>query len=83
VSELDNAPSSSLGSKHNTAVISKLRISTKIIRSTKEGLSTEIIRPFPKARPRKTGGRKRGKTRILTDTPEKKKLKTKNVSRVR
>jgi hypothetical protein len=60
-----------LGSKHNTAVISKLRTSTKIIRSTKEGLFTEIIRPFPKARPRKTGGRKRGKNRILTDTPEK------------
>jgi hypothetical protein len=71
VSESDNAPSSSLGSKHNTAVISKLRTSTKIIRSIKEGLFTEI-RPFPKVRPRKTGGRKCGKTRILTDTPEKK-----------
>jgi hypothetical protein len=40
----------------------------------KEGLSPEIIRPFPKARPRKTGGRKRGKTRILTDTPERNKI---------
>jgi hypothetical protein len=52
-------------------VISKLRTSTKIIRSIKEGLSPEIIRPFPKARPRKIGERKRGKTGILTDTPEK------------
>jgi hypothetical protein len=40
----------------------------------KEGLFTEIIRHFPKTRPRKTGGRKRGKTRILTDTPEKKEI---------
>jgi hypothetical protein len=74
VSESDNAPSSSLGSKHNAVVISKLKTSTKIIRSTKEVLFNEIIRPFPKARPRKTGGRKRGKTRILTDTPEKKEI---------
>jgi hypothetical protein len=74
VSESDNAPSSSLGSKHNTAATSKLRTSTKIIRSTKEGLFTEIIRPLPKARSRETGGRKRGKTRILTDTPEKKEI---------
>jgi hypothetical protein len=74
VSESDNAPSSSLGSKHNTAVISRLRISTKIIRSMEEGLSTEIIRPFPKARPRKSGGRKHGKNRILTDTSEKKEI---------
>jgi hypothetical protein len=72
VSESDSAPSSSLGSKHNTAVISKLRTLTKIIRSMKEGLFTEIIRPFPKARRRKTGRRKLGKTRILTDTLEKK-----------
>jgi hypothetical protein len=64
VSESDNVPSSSLGSKHNTAVISKLRTSTKIIRSMKEGLFTEVVRPFPKAGPRKTGGRKCGKTRI-------------------
>jgi hypothetical protein len=63
-----------LGSKYNTAVISKLRTSTKIKRSTKEGLFTEIIRPFPKAGPRKTGGRKHGKPRILTDTPEKKEI---------
>jgi hypothetical protein len=52
VSESDYAPSRFLGSKHNTAVISKLRTSTKTIRSTKEGQFTEIIRPFPKARPR-------------------------------
>jgi hypothetical protein len=71
VSESDNAPSSCLGFKHNTAVTSKLRKSTRIIRSMKEGLFTEIIRPFPKARPRKTGGRKHGETRILTDSREK------------
>jgi hypothetical protein len=74
VSESDDAPSSSLSSKNNTAVISKLRTSTKIIRSTKVGLFTEIIRPFPKARPRKIGGRKHGKTTILTDIPEKKEI---------
>jgi hypothetical protein len=55
VSESDKAPSSSLGSKHNTGVISKLRKSIKIIWSMKEGLYPEIIRPFPKARPRKIG----------------------------
>jgi hypothetical protein len=43
----------------------------------KEGLFTEIIRSFPKTRPRKTGGRKCGKTRILTDTPEKKEIENK------
>lgn len=34
-------------------------------------VSPHIIRPFPKAGPRKTAGKKRrkGKTRILTDTP--------------
>jgi hypothetical protein len=74
VSESDNAPSNSSGSKHNTAVINKLRTSTTIIRSTKEGLFTEIISTFPKARPRKTGGRKRRKNRILTDTPERKEI---------
>jgi len=31
--------------------------------------SLEAIRPFPKAGPRKTTGRRRQKTRILTDTP--------------
>jgi len=34
-------------------------------------VSPEIIRPFPKAGPRKTGGRKHGRSRILTDTTEK------------
>lgn len=36
-------------------------------------ISPEIIRPFPKAAPRlaSTKGRKKGKCRILTDTPEK------------
>jgi hypothetical protein len=48
-SDSDNAPSSSLGSKHSTAVTCKLRKSAKIIRSTKQSLSTEIIRPFHKA----------------------------------
>ena len=34
--------------------------------------SPEVVRPYPKALPRKkTGGRKLGSTRILTDWPEK------------
>lgn len=38
-------------------------------------LSPEVIRPFPKAPPRKTKSRNRkGKTRVLTDTPEKQEL---------
>jgi hypothetical protein len=44
VSESDNVPSSSLGTKHNKAVISKLRTSTKIIRSMKEGLSDPSLK---------------------------------------
>jgi len=34
-------------------------------------LSLEVRRPFPKAGPRKTGGRRHGNSRILTDIPEK------------
>lgn len=39
-------------------------------------LSPEAIRPFPKAPPRKnkTTGNRKGKTRVLTDTPEKQEL---------
>jgi hypothetical protein len=37
-------------------------------------VSPEIIRPFPKSGPRKTGGRKHGKSRILTDTAEETKI---------
>lgn len=39
-------------------------------------VTPEIIRPFPKAAARKTknNGRKKSQTRILTDTPEKKKI---------
>ncbi|KAJ8703930.1 hypothetical protein PYW07_013224 [Mythimna separata] len=41
--------------------------------STSAFVSLEVIRPHPKAGPRKGSGkgRKKGKTRILTDTPEK------------
>jgi molybdenum-dependent DNA-binding transcriptional regulator ModE len=34
-------------------------------------VSPEIVRPFPKSGLRKSGGRKHGKRRILTDTTEK------------
>jgi hypothetical protein len=34
-------------------------------------MSSEIIRAFPKDGPRKTGRRKHGNSRILTETPEK------------
>jgi hypothetical protein len=34
-------------------------------------VTPEIIRPFPKNGPRKTGGRKHGRNCILTDTPQK------------
>lgn len=41
--------------------------------STSTHVTPEAIRPYPKAGPRKicTKGRKKGRTRILTDTPEK------------
>lgn len=50
-----------------------LQNTTAIISNTSALLkSPEEIRPYPKALPRKKkGGRKPGRTRILTDTPEK------------
>jgi putative ubiquitin-RnfH superfamily antitoxin RatB of RatAB toxin-antitoxin module len=70
--ESENMPSSSLVSKGNTTVASQLRTSAKIIRSMKEGLSSEIIRPLHKADPRKTRRRKHEKkTWILTHSGEK------------
>lgn len=41
--------------------------------SVSKYISPEVIRPYPKAGPRKTitKGRKKGSTKILTDTPEK------------
>jgi hypothetical protein len=56
-----NTPSSS---KHNGKGILAGFISSMKVNS-------EIITPFPKVGPRKTGGRTYGKSRILTDTPEK------------
>lgn len=46
------------------------------IASTSKGLTPELIRPFPKAAERKKTrrGRQPGKTRILTDTPEKREV---------
>lgn len=46
-------------------------------------LSPEDIRPYPKAAPRSalTRGRRRGKSRILTETPEKDRLEEERVAR--
>lgn len=45
-------------------------------------VSPEMIRPYPKAAPRKTkGGRKKGKSRILTETPEKNEIETEYLKR--
>ncbi|KAG5896520.1 hypothetical protein JTB14_020493 [Gonioctena quinquepunctata] len=42
-----------------------------------------MIKPYPKAAPRKTkGGRKKGKTRILTDTPEKNAMEMEHLERL-
>ncbi|KAH0814052.1 hypothetical protein GEV33_008738 [Tenebrio molitor] len=48
----------------------------KIVITSDIKLTPEMIRPFPKAKPRKVTnkGRKPGKTRILTETPEKEEL---------
>jgi hypothetical protein len=44
----------------------------------------EMIRPYPKAEKRKkTGGRKAGKTRILTDTPEKEEIENRKSKRIK
>jgi len=46
---------------------------TSIAEETSAGfmkVSPEIVRPFPKSGPRKSGGRKHGKRRFLTDTTE-------------
>ncbi|KAG5867166.1 hypothetical protein JTB14_014253 [Gonioctena quinquepunctata] len=46
-------------------------------------VSPEILRPYPKAAPRKVkGGRKEGKPRILTDTPEKDAMEMKHLVRL-
>lgn len=48
--------------------------STSQVAASSTFISPEHIRPFPKAAPRKqtiTRGKKKGRTRILTDTPEK------------
>lgn len=47
-------------------------------------VSPEMIRPFPKAPPRKESGRgrKKGKSRILTDTPEKNEIEAAYLQRV-
>ncbi|KAG5897734.1 hypothetical protein JTB14_009619 [Gonioctena quinquepunctata] len=43
----------------------------------------EMIRLYPKAAPRKTkGGRKTGRTRILTDTPEKNAMEMEHLERL-
>lgn len=45
-------------------------------------LTPEEVRPFPKAQPRKNQiFRKRGRTRILTDTPEKQEIETMQAKR--
>lgn len=45
-------------------------------------VTLEMIRPYPKAAPRKTkGGRKKGKTRILTETPEKNQIEAEFLER--
>ncbi|WP_341658275.1 helix-turn-helix domain-containing protein [Blattabacterium cuenoti] len=58
-------------SVQSTSSVTNAGVSTNPIASSSK--SPEIIRPFPKAQPRKapSRGRQRGKTRILTDTPEK------------
>jgi hypothetical protein len=44
-------------------------------------VSPEQIRPYPKAAPRKQTGRRKGKTRILTDTPVKAELEQEALKR--
>jgi hypothetical protein len=45
-------------------------------RKNEATVSPDIIRPFPEAQPRKPAskGRKKGKSRILTDTPNKEEI---------
>lgn len=47
-------------------------------------ITPEQVRPFPKAKPRisKRGGRKPGRCRILTDTPEKKEIEEQHANRM-
>lgn len=47
-------------------------------------ISPEMLRPYPKSAPRKNlGGRKKGKTRILTDTPEKNEIEMEYLKRTK
>lgn len=53
---------------------SQLFAGDQVVAEVAEFVTPESVRPYPKAGPRKLTGnaRKKGKTRILTDTPEKK-----------
>lgn len=66
-------PCGSTNSQSDTASPSSLNA---VPSTSATDMSPEFVRPYPKAGPRKTDmrGRKRGKTRILTDTPEKDEL---------
>ena len=63
-------------SEVNSAPENSPAISTKSIDSPVAHVSPDMIRPYPHAAPRTTSnrGRKRGRCRILTDTPEKAEL---------
>ena len=58
VTEPANAPSSSKDINAEETLAGFMKV------------SPEIVRPFPKSGPRKSGGRKHAKRRILTDTTE-------------
>lgn len=71
VTESANAPSSNKDNSEEGTPAGLMKV------------SPEIIRLFPKAGPRKTGGRKHAKSGILPDIFEKIKLKTKEPERVK
>lgn len=54
----------------------------EVVPSTSTPITPEIVRPFPKAAPRKNiSQRKKVKSRVLTETPEKNKIEEETVAR--
>lgn len=84
VNNIDNRPSCStdLPFNHNS---DEPRASVSFVQEKSyAAVSPEMVRPYPKALPRKSrGGRQKGRTRILTDTPEKEDVEKKKQNRVK
>lgn len=83
-SNLNNGPGASCSTNLLTSVANKVGVGADESMNMSVLTSPEMIRPFPKAAPRKKLTRRRvGKSRILTDTPEEMEIKKMKESKKR